>query len=115
MTLGVEAVGLRKHFGSFHALSGVDFSVPEGELVALLGPNGAGKTTTIRILTTLLRSDGGTATVAGYDCATQPQLVRAVIGLTGQYAAVDEELSGRENLVLIGRLLQLLMDRAAGD
>ena len=81
--------------------------VPEGTVVGLLGPNGAGKTTTIRILTTLLQPDGGRAVVAGYDVVSQPQLVRAVIGLTGQYAAVDEDMTGRENLVLIGRLSRL--------
>jgi ABC-2 type transport system ATP-binding protein len=101
---GVVVEGLVKRFGTFRALDGVDFTVPEATLVGLLGPNGAGKTTTIRILATLLRSDEGHASVAGYDVATQPQLVRAVIGLTGQYAAIDEDLTGRENLVLVGRL-----------
>ena len=96
--------GLEKRFGKFQALRGVDFEVAEGTVVGLLGPNGAGKTTTIRILTTLLRADAGQATIAGYDVHREPQLVRSVIGLTGQYSAVDEELSGRENLVLIGRL-----------
>jgi ABC-2 type transport system ATP-binding protein len=98
---------LVKRFGSFTALDHVDFTVPEATVVGLLGPNGAGKTTTIRILTTLLRPDGGRAEVAGYDVVAQPQLVRATIGLTGQYAAVDEELTGRENLVLVGRLCRL--------
>ncbi|MSO36664.1 MAG: ATP-binding cassette domain-containing protein [Acidimicrobiia bacterium] len=107
MTGGVVAEGLSKRFDDFDALIGVDFAVPEGALVALLGPNGAGKTTTIRILTTLLRADAGHATVAGYDVATQPQLVRGAIGVTGQYAAVDEDLSGRENLVLVGRLCRM--------
>jgi ABC-2 type transport system ATP-binding protein len=104
---GVIAEGLIKRFGSFTALAGVDFSAAEGTVVGLLGPNGAGKTTTIRILTTLLRPDGGRATVAGYDVVGAPQLVRAVIGLTGQYAAVDDDLAGRENLVLIGRLSRM--------
>ena len=104
---GVVAEGVVKRFGDFTALDGVDFSVPEGTIVGLLGPNGAGKTTTIRILTTLLQLDDGRAEVAGYDVAREPALVRAVIGLTGQYAAVDEELSGRENLVLVGRLSRL--------
>jgi ABC-2 type transport system ATP-binding protein len=103
-TGGVVAQGLVKRFGNFTALDGVDFVVPEGTVVGLLGPNGAGKTTTIRILTTLLPTDGGTATVGGFDVARQPQLVRSVIGLTGQYAAVDDDLTGRENLVLVGRL-----------
>jgi ABC-2 type transport system ATP-binding protein len=96
-----------KRFGNFEALKGVDFEVPEGSLVALLGPNGAGKTTTIRIFTTLILPDEGTATVGGYDCVREAQLVRSSIGLTGQYAAVDEELTGRENLVLVGRLCRM--------
>ena len=101
---GVVAEGLVKRFGDFTALKGVDFVVPEAALVGLLGPNGAGKTTTIRILTTLLQPDGGHATVAGFDVVRQPQLVRSVIGLTGQFAAIDEDLTGRENLILVGRL-----------
>ena len=101
---GVVVEGLVKRFGSFVALHGVDFVVPEGRLVGLLGPNGAGKTTIIRILSTLLRPDGGRARVAGYDVVTHPQQVRAAIGLTGQFAAVDDDLTGRENLVLVGRL-----------
>ena len=101
---GVVAEGLVKRFGDFTALKSVDFVVPEGSLVGLLGPNGAGKTTTIRILTTLLQPDGGHATVAGFDVVRQPQLVRSVIGLTGQFAAIDEDLTGRENLILVGRL-----------
>ena len=99
---GVVAEGLVKRFGDFTALKGVDFAVPEATLVGLLGPNGAGKTTTIRILTTLLQPDDGHATVAGFDVVRQPQLVRSVIGLTGQFAAIDEDLTGRENLVLVG-------------
>jgi ABC-2 type transport system ATP-binding protein len=86
------------------ALKGVDFVVPEGSLMGLLGPNGAGKTTAIRIVTTLLLPDGGSASVAGHDVVREAQVVRAMIGLTGQYAAVDEDLTGRENLVLVGRL-----------
>ncbi len=104
MSGGVVVEQLVKRFGTFTALDRVDFTAREGLVTGLLGPNGAGKTTTIRILTTLLHPDGGRASVAGYDVVTQPQLVRSVIGLTGQYAAVDEELTGRENLVLIGRL-----------
>jgi ABC-2 type transport system ATP-binding protein len=104
MAPGVVVEGLEKRFGEFRALQGVDFVVEEGTIVGLLGPNGAGKTTTINVLTTLLRADGGRATVAGYDVASQPQLVRSVIGLTGQYSAVDEDLTGRENLELVGRL-----------
>lgn len=114
---GVVAEGLVKRFGDFVALDGVDFTVPEGTVVGLLGPNGAGKTTSIRILTTLLRPDAGRATVAGHDVVAEAQLVRAMIGLTGQYAAVDEDLTGRENLVLIGRLSRLpkrkALERAA--
>jgi ABC-2 type transport system ATP-binding protein len=114
---GVVVEGLVKRFGSFVALDGVTFVVPEGTVVGLLGPNGAGKTTVIRILATLLRSDGGRASVAGYDVVTHPQQVRAAIGLTGQFAAVDEDLTGRENLVLVGRLGRLTRkvasDRAA--
>jgi ABC-2 type transport system ATP-binding protein len=114
---GVVVEGLVKRFGSFVALHGVDFVVPEGTVVGLLGPNGAGKTTIIRILSTLLQPDGGRASVAGYDVVTHPQQVRAAIGLTGQFAAVDEDLTGRENLVLVGRLGRLrrrvAADRAA--
>ena len=104
MPAGVAADGLVKRFGDFIALKGVDFVVPEGSLMGLLGPNGAGKTTAIRIVTTLLLPDGGSASVAGHDVVNEPQVVRAMIGLTGQYAAVDEDLTGRENLVLVGRL-----------
>src|SRR6202047_5141625 len=110
---GVVAEDLVKRFGSFVALKGVDFVAPEGRVTGLLGPNGAGKTTTIRILSTLLRPDGGRASVAGYDVVAQPQQVRAAIGLTGQFAAVDEDLTGRENLVLVGRLGR--MPKAAAD
>ncbi len=104
---GVIAEGLVKRFGTFTALDGVDFRVAEGTVVGLLGPNGAGKTTTIRILTTLLRPDGGRATVAGFDVVREARVVRACIGLTGQFAAVDDDLTGRENLVLVGRLGRL--------
>src|SRR6202008_87494 len=89
------------------ALDGVDLDVPEGTILGLLGPNGAGKTTCVRILTTLLRPDAGHATVAGFDVVRDAQKLRAVIGLSGQYAAVDENLTGRENLVMFGRLYQL--------
>jgi ABC-2 type transport system ATP-binding protein len=96
--------GLTKSFGSLDVLRGVDLSVPRGSVFALLGSNGAGKTTAVRILTTLLRADGGTATVAGHDVAAEPAKIRASISLTGQFAAVDEVLTGRENLVLIAQL-----------
>ncbi len=104
--------GLVKRFGDFTALDGVDLTVPQATVVGLLGPNGAGKTTTINILTTLLRPDGGRALVAGHDVVQEAQLVRAMIGLTGQYAAVDEDLTGRENLVLVGRLSRLPKKRS---
>jgi len=89
------------------ALDGLDLTMEEGTVLGLLGPNGAGKTTTVRILTTLLRSDSGHATVGGLDVARQSQQIRRIIGLSGQYAAVDENLTGRENLWLFGRLYQL--------
>ncbi|AOT61532.1 ATP-binding cassette domain-containing protein [Streptomyces fradiae] len=107
MTLAIQAEGLVKRYGSHTALAGVDLSVPAGTILGVLGPNGAGKTTTVRILSTLLRPDEGRATVAGYDLLRQPVAVRRRIGLTGQYASVDEELTGFENLVLIGRLLEM--------
>ena len=100
----VEAVGLEKRFGDVVALSGVDLAVPAGTVLGLLGPNGAGKTTTMRILATLLRPDAGRARVAGYDVSRQPDRVRRAIGVSGQYAAVDSYLTGRENLRMVGRL-----------
>ncbi|HEX6140453.1 MAG TPA: ATP-binding cassette domain-containing protein [Candidatus Limnocylindria bacterium] len=103
----VLAEGLQKHYGKTHALRGVDFDVREGTILALLGPNGAGKTTAVRILTTLIRADAGHAEVAGIDVARHPAQVRERIGLAGQYAALDELLTGRENLVMIGRLFRL--------
>lgn len=106
MEHAIQAEGLVKRFGSNTALSGIDLTVPTGTILGVLGPNGAGKTTAVRILATLLRPDAGAATVAGYDVARQPVAVRSRIGLTGQYASVDEELTGMENLVLIGRLLE---------
>src|SRR5437660_12332645 len=99
--------GIVKRFGDLTALDGIDLQVPSGTVLGLLGPNGAGKTTTVRILTTLLRPDAGHATVAGLDVVRQSQQIRRVIGLSGQYAAVDENLTGRENLWLFGRLYQL--------
>lgn len=106
-THAVRAEGLKKTFGRTEALSGVDISVPTGTVLGLLGPNGAGKTTTVRILTTLLKPDAGRAEVAGIDVLRHPERVRASIGLTGQYAAVDEILTGRENLVMFGQLYRL--------
>jgi len=107
----IIAEGLVKTFGSgdkaVKAVAGVDLVVPKGSVVGLLGPNGAGKTTMVRMLTTLLRPDAGTAVVAGHDVVAEPQAVRARIGLSGQFAAIDENLTGRENLWLFGRLYQL--------
>ena len=103
----IEAEGLVKHFGATKALQGVDLVVPKGRVLGVLGPNGAGKTTAVRILSTLLKPDGGRARVAGFDVVKQADRVRQVIGLTGQYASVDEDLSGRQNLVLFGILLEL--------
>jgi ABC-2 type transport system ATP-binding protein len=107
MTYTIEAEGLAKSFGSLPVLTGLDLVVERGSVFALLGPNGAGKTTTVRILSTLLRADGGVARVAGHDVAREPEAVRRAISLTGQYAAVDEILTGRENLLLMGRLRRL--------
>ncbi|MFG2553294.1 ATP-binding cassette domain-containing protein [Streptomyces sp. NPDC048581] len=108
----VQAEGLEKRYGEKRALDGFDLTVREGTVHGLLGPNGAGKTTAVRILSTLLRLDGGRATVAGLDVARQPREVRARIGLTGQYAAVDEVLTGRQNLEMFGRLFHLGGKRA---
>ncbi len=99
--------GLTKSFGDVRALRGIDLSVPRGTVLGVLGPNGAGKTTAVRILTTLLRPDGGRATVEGYDVVRDDAAVRRVIGLSGQSAAIQEELTGKENLELIGRLYHL--------
>jgi ABC-2 type transport system ATP-binding protein len=103
----IEAVGLHKSFGETHALSGLDFDVPEGTILGMLGPNGAGKTTAVRILTTLTHPDSGSATVAGIDVLRHPAKVRAQIGVAGQYAALDELLTGRENLGMVGRLYRV--------
>ena len=109
----VEARGLRKNFGATEALRGLDLSVERGQVLGVLGPNGAGKTTAVRILTTLLKPDGGSATVDGVDVVSQPGRVRQRIGLTGQYAAVDERLTARENLDLIGRFFRMSSADAA--
>jgi len=108
----VEVEGLFKSYGPTEALRGVDLSVGKGTVFGLLGPNGAGKTTIVRILSTLLRPDAGRATVAGHDLATAPHAVRASIGMTGQFAASDEHLTGRENLQMIGRLSRMPADQA---
>ncbi|MEU7731415.1 ATP-binding cassette domain-containing protein [Streptomyces sp. NPDC040724] len=103
----IYAEGLVKTFGDVRALDGVDLDVPEGTVLGLLGPNGAGKTTTVRVLTTLLQPDSGKAVVAGIDVLKHPNEVRRAIGLSGQFAAVDEYLTGRENLQMVGQLYQM--------
>ena len=105
--LGIDAQGLRKSYGTVEALRGVDLRAETGTVLGLLGPNGAGKTTAVRILTTLLPPDSGAARVAGYDVVREAAALRAHIGLAGQYAAVDENLSGFENLEMVGRLYHL--------
>jgi ABC-2 type transport system ATP-binding protein len=112
--IAILAEGLTKRFGDVVALDGIDFQVPAGTVFGLLGPNGAGKTTAIRILTTILPPDGGRAEVLGHDVVRDPDGVRYRIGLAGQYAAVDPNLTGRENLRLVGRLAQL-SGREAGE
>ena len=103
----VEAKGLIKTFGDHRAVDGVDLVVPTGSIYGVLGPNGAGKTTTIRMLATLLRADSGSAKIFGYDVVKDSQIVRQLIGVTGQYASVDESLSATENLIIFSRLLGL--------
>ncbi|MCF0093070.1 ATP-binding cassette domain-containing protein [Micromonospora sp. MH99] len=105
--LAIEAEGLTRSFGETRALAGMDLRVPAGTVYGLLGPNGAGKTTAVRVLATLLRPDGGTARVFGHDVVTEADKVRSRVSLTGQYASVDEDLTGTENLVLLARLLGL--------
>ncbi|MFD4439975.1 ABC transporter ATP-binding protein [Nocardia sp. NPDC058519] len=111
----IRVRGLEKSFKDLHVLRGVDFDVARGSIFALLGSNGAGKTTVVRILSTLLKSDAGAASVHGFDLATQPAKVREAISLTGQFAAVDEILSGRENLVLVANLRRLENPGAVAD
>jgi ABC-2 type transport system ATP-binding protein len=106
-TLAIDATGLVKTFGETRAVDGVDLAVRRGSVYGVLGPNGAGKTTTIRMLATLLHPDGGSARVLGHDIVEEPDAVRRLVSLTGQLASVDEDLTGRENLILIGRLLGL--------
>ncbi len=103
--LAIEATGLVKIFGTNRAVDGVDLQVPAGTIYAVLGPNGAGKTTTISMLATLLKPDGGSARIFGHDVAREPHTVRELVGITGQYASVDDGLSGIENLIVFGRLL----------
>jgi ABC-2 type transport system ATP-binding protein len=105
MDLAIETSGLRKQFGKTPAVDGIDLAVPRGTVYGLLGPNGAGKTTTIRMLTTLIKPDAGSARVLGHDVVQAPEQVRARVGMTGQFASVDEDLTGTENLVLFARLL----------
>src|SRR4051812_18344876 len=107
MDHAIQAEGLHKRFGDTQALAGVDLAARRGTVLGVLGPNGAGKTTAVRILATLLKPDAGTAVIDGHDLAADPAAVRRSIGLTGQYASVDETLTGTENLVMIGQLLDL--------
>jgi ABC-2 type transport system ATP-binding protein len=115
MEKAIEVKGLRKSFKDTEVLKGVDFEVKRGEIFALLGSNGAGKTTVVKILTTLLKQDSGTATVNGFDVASKPENVRQAISLTGQFAAVDEILTGRENLIMIAKLRYLKNPRQVAD
>src|SRR6266542_2608597 len=111
----IQVKGLQKSYKQLHVLNGVDFEVKKGSIFALLGSNGAGKTTIVKILTTLLKQDGGTAAVNGFDVAAKPDYVRQSISLTGQFAAVDEILTGRENLIMIAKLRHLKDPRQVVD
>jgi len=113
-TLAIEATGLVKSFGKTRAVDGVDLAVERGAVYGVLGPNGAGKTTTIRMLATLLRPDAGSARVLGHDIVTEADAVRGLVSLTGQLASVDDDLTGRENLILLGRLLGYPTKQARG-
>ncbi|MGF7037733.1 ABC transporter ATP-binding protein [Mucilaginibacter lappiensis] len=113
--IAISVKGLKKSYKNVPVLTGVDFEVKTGSIFALLGPNGAGKTTIVKILTTLLKQDSGTANVNGFDVISKPDHVRASISLTGQFAAVDEILTGRENLIIIARLRHLKNPRQVAD
>jgi ABC-2 type transport system ATP-binding protein len=115
MEQAIQVKGLQKSYRQLHVLKSVDFAVKKGSIFALLGTNGSGKTTIVKILTTLLKQDGGTAAVGGFDVAAQAESVRQTISLTGQFAAVDEILTGRENLVMIARLRHLAAPRQVAD
>lgn len=115
MEKAIEVIGLKKAFKGKEVLKGVDLEVKRGEIFALLGSNGAGKTTMVRILATLLKPDGGKAVVNGFDVASKPEQVRHAISLTGQFAAVDEVLTGRENLIMIAKLRHLDQPRQVAD
>lgn len=115
MEKAIEVKGLQKSYKKLHVLKGVDFEVEKGSIFALLGSNGAGKTTIVKILTTLLKPDGGTAAVNGFDVSSKPDYVRQSISLTGQFAAVDEILTGRENLIMIAKLRHLTNPRQVVD
>ncbi|MEW2332001.1 ATP-binding cassette domain-containing protein [Micromonospora chersina] len=113
--LAIHVTGLQKSYGKLDVLKGVDFAVASGSIFALLGSNGAGKTTVVRILSTLLKPDGGSASVNGFDAVSQPEKVRESISLTGQFAAVDQILTGRENLIMVARLRQVKNPRQVAD
>ncbi|MFD2615096.1 ABC transporter ATP-binding protein [Paenibacillus gansuensis] len=115
MNKSIQVKGLHKSYKELQVLKGVDFEVEKGSIFALLGSNGAGKTTVVKILTTLLKQDSGSATVNGFDVASKPDHVRQSISLTGQYAAVDELLTGRENLIMIAKLRYLKQPRQVAD
>lgn len=111
----IQVKGLQKSYKNLHVLKGVDLEVRKGSIFALLGPNGSGKTTIVKILTTLLKQDGGNAIVNGFDVALKPEQVRQFISLTGQFAAVDEILTGRENLIMIAKLRHLINSQPVAD
>ena len=115
MENAIQVKGLQKSYKKLHVLKGVDFTVEKGSIFALLGSNGAGKTTIVRILSTLLKQDGGTASINGFDVTAKPESVRQSISLTGQFAAVDEILTGRENLIMIAKLRHMALPRQIAD